>query len=395
MRIGIIYYGIQARNRGLDQLAQALIEIGHHPHIVSRNKKYTEQVDEFNGVPVIQLPRKPTGVSGFISLHLPINFSWTIWIVSLAKELKWDAIFLRETPLSLPGIVAARILSIPIFLDMRENLPATYAATRPKHKQFWKLTKLSTLSKFYEKKVLPHFDHIFTSTKELGEHVKEEYGIKANLQSVMGNYPSRVFLDQAQHAIKAPNRVCTDKVRLVFAGGISENRGVQDIVYALDIIRKKEKNYSISLHIIGEGPYLEELKKIVQSLGLNSLVEFLPLLPPSQVAKALASYDIGICSYLLSQQTHHTLPGKLFEYMAVGMPVLSSARKPVIRILEEFECGTIYHSRKATEIAAKILYLSENKKLREDMGRRGRNAVINHYNWKQNSKALDTVLQKY
>jgi len=392
LRIGIIYYGTQAKNRGLDQLAQALLELGHEPFIVSRNKANAEQVDRLNGVPVIQLPKNPGRLSGLLNFHFPVNLIWTIWIVRLARKMRWDAIFLRETPLSLPALTAAKVLQVPVYLDMRENLPATYAQP-PDHKYVWRMFRLDFLSKLYEKSMLPYFKHIFTSTKELGENIQKQYGIKPTQQSVLENYPSRVFISQAQQALSKKNfACCSNRVRLVFAGGVSENRGVQDIINALKLIEKKKEDCKVSFHIIGEGPYIDTLKTLVRELNLSHSVKFIPLLPPSKVAEALANYDIGVCSYFLNQQTHHTLPGKLFEYMAVGLPVLSSARRPVVRIIEEYNCGTIYHNRDPEEIASKILYLVKNSELRREMGQRGRGAIINHLNWEENLKTLQNML---
>ncbi|MFP4454135.1 MAG: glycosyltransferase family 4 protein, partial [Desulfobacterales bacterium] len=299
----------------------------------------------------------------------------------------------RETPLSLPTLIASKGLQIPVYLDMRENLPATYAQP-PAHKYFWRMFRLDFLSKLYERSMLPYFNHIFTSTKELGENIQKQYGIKPIQQSVLENYPSRVFISQAQQALSKKNIACTEHVRLVFAGGIGENRGVQDIINALKLIEEKKDDCKISFDIIGEGPYIDSLKRLVRELELFHSVKFIPLLPPSKVAEALANYDIGVCSYFLNQQTHHTLPGKLFEYMAVGLPVLSSARRPVVRIIEKYNCGLIYHNRDPEEIASKILYLAKNKELRERMGQRGREAIINHLNWEENLKTLQNVLQK-
>ncbi|MCP4158336.1 MAG: glycosyltransferase family 4 protein, partial [bacterium] len=128
MRFGLVYYGCEPRDRGLDQLAQSLKQLGHEPFIVSRMFKNGEIVTEFNGTPVIQHPSKGGTFNHLISSPVPFNRLWTRWILKTAQKYAWDGIFVRETPLSLEIQAAARKLNIPTYLDMRENLVAMYAA---------------------------------------------------------------------------------------------------------------------------------------------------------------------------------------------------------------------------------------------------------------------------
>ena len=118
------------------------------------------------------------------------------------------------------------------------------------------------------------------------------------------------------------------------------------------------------------------------------------MLPPELVADALAECHIGVCSYLLNEQTHQTLPGKLFEYMAVGLPILTSARKPVVRIVKDEQCGIIYDSREPKEIAQKIIKLVDNKNLMRKMGERSKTAISRRYNQQANMDVLKHVLKE-
>jgi len=393
MRFGIIYYGTEAKNRGLDQLAQSLIAIGHKPYIVTRKPKSGEAISEFNGVPVIQIPAKRKHFHTPLSTPLPFNPIWKAGIISLAEKYKWDGIFIRETPLSWLGIKAGWILGIPVFLDIRENLGAAYESNKTK-KSVLKRIRKRCFVRLYEKFVLPKFAHIFSTTKELEKWIENDYGIGNEKLSVLGNYPSKIFLEQAERAFANKDRSKEDSaLRLVHAGYVLENRGLQDVILALRILR--EKGYNFVFRIIGEGPYLDKLMRLAQETGTEANIEFIPMLPPDEVAGALAECDIGVCSYLLNEHTHQTLPGKLFEYMAVGLPVISSARKPVVRILEKTGCGVSYSSRRPAEIAKVLLNFSNDKEKRFNMGSRGREAILKSYNWKVNLTILDTILNRY
>ncbi|RLE43896.1 hypothetical protein DRJ22_06400 [Candidatus Woesearchaeota archaeon] len=393
MRLGIFYYGTDAKNRGLGQLSESLRELGHEPIIVTRRPRSGKTIREFNNIPVIQVPSNCTHCAHLVSNPIPLNILWSLWATNLTKKYKLEGIFVRETPLSWQVLTTAKKLSIPVFLDLRENLGEAYAAAN-KNKKIRRLLRQKRLVNLYESVVVPKFSHIFASTYELAMWLARDYKVKPKDLSVIGNYPSKSFLEQADRAIREKeNWKSRNTIRMVHAGYVLESRGLQDIVKALAVLA--EKKVVVFLRIIGEGTYTTELKRLVEKFGLNKNVEFLPMLPPENVPKALAKCDIGVCSYLLNEQTHQTLPGKLFEYMAVGLPILSSARKPVVRIIEETGSGLIYRSRKPEDIAEKILELISNRNRMEEMGRKGREAVLRRYNWKTNLDKLNRVLDRF
>lgn len=392
MNFGIFYYGTEPRDRGLAQLAQLLSELGHKPLIVCRKGKYVQRIPEFQGVPVVQLPLKSGAYSHFQSIPLPMNWNWTNWALAMAKKYNLDGMFVRETHLSNQIIAAARKLNLPVYLDMRENLSAMYR-TGKKRTFIRRLTRPVKMLNLYESSVLPKFDHIFTVSDELGAWAADKYNLPKSQFSTLSNFPSSHFLEQAETALnrKKEIRSLENRINLVHAGYVTQNRGLQDILKALKIVIDSGID-AVHLRIIGQGDYVEDLEKMVVNLGIQENVEFLPMLPPDDVADALAECHIGVCAYLLNEQTHQTLPGKLFEYMALGIPVLSSARKPVVKIIEKEKCGIIYYSREPEEIAQKIITFIENSELRKKMGERSRLAILERYNQGRNKDVLKNVL---
>lgn len=397
MRFGIIYYGAQPRDRDLDQLAQALRQMGHECVIAARARQKGAPVREFNGTPVIELPSEPSRLSHLRSIPLPFNFFWTRWIRRLAKEQHWHAIFVRETPLARHGLAAGRKLGIPVFLDMRENLPIMYA-TGQKKKWTRRFLRPTGLVKRYETKVCPNFNHVFTVSDELGQWVEETYGVNPANISTLGNYPSSAFLKGLEQAKENKKKIpensgTKSNIRLIHTGNINWIRGLQDILDALKIL--VSENVPVEFRIIGDGPFLGTLKQKVQHLGLKDHVQFIPMLSPGDVPTAVLEGDIGVCAYLLNPYTHQTMPGKLFEFMAAGLPVITSARKPVVRIVKKEKCGVIYQSREPGHIADAIRCMINNPEETMEMGKRARQAILARYNQDSNVKVLATVFAKY
>lgn len=393
MKFGIVYYGTEARDRGLDQLAQSLRQLGHDPMIVNRAPRSGQGVKEFNGTPVIQVPRRVNTVSHLLAVPFPFNRLWVRKLFDLGREQRWDGLFVRESPLGLEALTAARKLEIPVFLDMRENLVAMYSAGS-RFKSYRKLLRPKRLIRFYESLVCKRIDHIFVVSHELGQWMAAEYSVEAEKVSTLSNYPSNGFLQQANEAAKKKKSRRPNPIpKLIHAGDISENRGLQDILAAMRIL--EDRDAPVFLRVIGKGAYLEELKRLTRQFNLESRVDFLPMQPPAKVADALSYGDIGVCAYTLNRQAHQTLPGKLWEYMAVGLPVLTSARKPVVRIVEKEKCGIIYSSAEPAVIADAIAAMTENTEQLQQMGEQGRTAILERYNQEHNLETLERVFEEH
>ncbi len=391
MRFGLIYYGTEPRNRGLDQLAQALRQLGHKAFIVYRARKSAPDITEFNGTPVVRVPGGGGTFKYFLNVPIPFNRFWTWWLVQLGKKYQWDGIFLRETPLSLEAQVAGRKLGIPLFLDMRENMVAMYAAGSRK-KWYQKLFRPAGLIRLYEAIACPKFNYIFTVSDELGRWVTQNYSVDKAKVGTLGNFPSLLFLQQAGEAFLLKiQRPVNQPLRLIHTGYIKENRGLQDVLRAVKIL--VSQGSPVVLRIIGKGPYAGELKRLTCELKIEKQVEFIHMLPSQEVARSLADGDIGVCAYLLNRQAHQTLPGKLFEYMAAGLPVISSARKPVVRIVEKERCGVIYPSREPQVIADALISMFSDPARLVEMGKRARDAILKRYNQDANLRVLGEVIE--
>jgi hypothetical protein len=89
-----------------------------------------------------------------------------------------------------------------------------------------------------------------------------------------------------------------------------------------------------------------------------------------------------------------SLPIKLFEYMAAGIPIIASNFPLWKKIIEENQCGLCIDPFDEEGIQSSIHYLLHNEKAAEEMGRRGRELVMHKYNWnKEKEKLLKTYHQ--
>jgi len=184
---------------------------------------------------------------------------------------------------------------------------------------------------------------------------------------------------------------------VVYQGSVSVDRGVDRFLFALQEVRKRCSD----VVFLVAGPLLDEdqcggrIARYVQENDLAGHFRITGWLSYEQMCAYTRSAKVGV---ILFQPTHYNnwigLPNKLFEYMASGKPVVASNFPEMRRIIEEGRCGLLVDPTDPGDIARAILYLLEHSQEAEEMGRRGRKAVEERYNWEGMEKALGEVYHR-
>lgn len=110
--------------------------------------------------------------------------------------------------------------------------------------------------------------------------------------------------------------------------------------------------------------------------------------PREGVARAMADARAGLV--VLKPVAHEklTLPIKLFEYMAAGLPVIASDFPVWREIVEGAGCGLLVDPLDVAEISAAMQWVIDHPDQAQAMGARGRRAVEDKFNWKGEAATL-------
>ena len=106
------------------------------------------------------------------------------------------------------------------------------------------------------------------------------------------------------------------------------------------------------------------------------------------VAAILADSRAGLVILKPVEHEMETLPIKLFEYMAAGLPVISSDFPVWREIVEGTNCGLLVDPMNMSAIVAAMQWIADHPREAEEMGRRGRRAVEQQYNWSPEAETL-------
>mgnify|MGYP002393089055 FL=1 len=89
-----------------------------------------------------------------------------------------------------------------------------------------------------------------------------------------------------------------------------------------------------------------------------------------------------------------TYPNKVFDYMAAGKPVILAIEGVIREVLEKHEAGIAVKPGDAHGIANAVLQLVADPERCAEMGRAGRQAVINYYNRDKFAQQMITLLEE-
>lgn len=121
---------------------------------------------------------------------------------------------------------------------------------------------------------------------------------------------------------------------LIYAGLVSELYDLGTAVQALARLAEAGDGES-TLRVVGDGPALPALRRQVEALGLNGRVRFEGAVPPARVPALLAAADAALVPLAPVDYMEFSLPTKLFEALAAGLPVVTTPFRTIRRYFDD------------------------------------------------------------
>jgi glycosyltransferase involved in cell wall biosynthesis len=296
-------------------------------------------------------------------------------VLRLAFKQKADVYHFHDPELLPTGVLLKLFRKGKIIYDVHENvkwdiitktwLPKTLR--RP----------LSLMYRLTEKFSFPLFDEIIIAEDSYIENYRNRNNI-----SVIRNYPLLSY-------VGGPAEVKTSTPTLVYVGGISEPRGVLELIDSIRLLKPKYEK--IVLTLVGQiysKELDEKIRKSLKKLGLQDNVRLAGKVKHEEIYSILPRYHIGMVILYPEPNFIESLPTKLLEYMATGLPVIASNFPLWNEFVEENNCGLTVDPLNPEGIAQAVEYLIEHPNEARKMGENGRKAVIKRYNWEKESQKL-------
>jgi glycosyltransferase involved in cell wall biosynthesis len=178
-----------------------------------------------------------------------------------------------------------------------------------------------------------------------------------------------------------------EDARLVFFGGNPmPNKGLTETVAALNALEGRVNSRLVIAGRADDHPYVRGL--IEQGRGK---VIVLGVQPFSAMPELLATSDLVVLHHQRDPKSRGYVPCKIYEAMAMEIPVISTAHSDVPKILDG--CGYLVDSDDPAPLQAKIEHVLTHPEEAAEFGRRARRRVIERYSWTVMDEILRGVVE--
>lgn len=203
--------------------------------------------------------------------------------------------------------------------------------------------------------------------------------------SIVANYPELVNFGAG------PVESGPGEPQFCYVGGLTAIRGAQQIVDAIGLVAGAADGPKASLLIVGSFAPAALQAQVAERPGWRH-VDFAGKVPHDEVAARVSRSVAGIATFLPTPNNVIGSPNKLFEYMAMGLPVIISDFPAWRAMLDGVDCAFFVDPEDPTAIAGAMREVLADPERARTMGAAGRAAVLDTFNW---DRQLDNLVEAY
>lgn len=317
---------------------------------------------------------------------IALNSTLTNLVSRLHTQLKFDFIYERYSLWSFAGAQLGTLLKIPFILEI--NSPLIEEEKR------FRTLNLEPLAKTIEKFIFSKADKIMVVSEALRKHVIKK-GISSRKVAVLPNaVNSELFNPGATISDILPKKLREPKGKkfiLGFVGSLKPWHGIRLLAEAFLKLYQQDKIYH--LLIVGDGPEKKFLEELQMKNNLNGALTLLGAVPHHKIPGLIQQMDVALAPYPKLEHFYFS-PLKLFEYMAVGKPVVASNSGQIKNIIRHGQDGLLFNPGNAKSLIQQIEILRNNPHLRQTLGQKAAQKVLKNYVWEKNAQRVLDVAEQ-
>lgn len=300
----------------------------------------------------------------------------TVWRVYAKAKKQAADVYHFHDPELIPAALLLRASGKQVIYDIHEDTPKDIMSKH--YLPIWSRRLVAWFATILEGAACSHFSALVVVTPSIAKRF-----LPMNENTiVVHNYP---FLEEllADSAPAAPWD--TRRQSIAYVGGITAQRSIREMVHAMALLPDSlPATLELAGNEIPEDAHPEELCK---HAGW-SRVRHNGVLDQLSTFRLLHNVRAGLVLFHPVPNHLEAMPQKIFEYMGAGLPVIASDFPLWRRMLGDTGCGILVDPLDPKAIARAIEYILSHPHEAEEMGRRGRAAVLEQYNWNSQAEKL-------
>ncbi len=308
-------------------------------NLLSKKIIYKENI---NGIKVIRFSFYPSNSSSsFVRLFsmMTLALSWFFAFPTLKKQQP-DTILVQSPPLlpvftiwilsKLIKLNAKKGYSPSLILNLSDLYPRVLLDLDRINLDKIKGHSIYNLLLNFEAFIYKKMDFIIGQSDEIVNYV----------QKIVPSIPTFLYrngVDSQSFKVKENYKIKgREPIKLVYAGLLGVAQGVLEVIENIDF-----EKVNAELHLYGNGNERDLIEKFIQTKFLNTdkkqTIFLYDAIPSKEIAQKLADYDVAII--IQKKQILGTVPSKIYEAMAAGLPILLLGSGESAYLIKKYNLG--------------------------------------------------------
>lgn len=395
--IGMILRGPYPHDVRVRKEATALAAAGYDVHLLCLAREDEPHREVVDGMTVTRFDRRGEyslpwrAVKTFWFSVARSDCIWRCELDAFVTENRIDVLHVHDLPLARTARSVADAHGLPLVVDLHENFPEAARQWRdgmPRRRRaakfvfapVWRLKRL-------ERRAVRRADRVVTVVEEAREHYLRDCGADPRTTHVVSN---TVDLDAFDPDDVAPAEVGFEASFVAgYVGSFGPHRGLETVIEAFPAVVDAVPGARLLLVGGSSQPeYDRRLRELAETTGVGDRITFTGWVNAAAVPAYMAACDVGLVPHASTGHTATTVPHKLFQYMALGVPVLVTDVGPLGRIVRGGNAGRVVPAGDPSAAANALVELASDPMLAAALGANARETAVEEHSWADDSERL-------
>jgi glycosyltransferase involved in cell wall biosynthesis len=344
----MVAYTFYETDNRVRRYAETLVKRGDEVEAIVLRREGQSSFEIINGVHVYRVQmrvRNERNPLTYLSKLLMFFFRSALVLTLHHLKAPYSIIHVHSIPdFQVFATIVPRLMGARVILDVHDIVPEFYASK-------FKVSQRSLafrLLLLVERVSIAYSSHVIISN-HLWHAKLTCRSVKPEKCVAIINYPDLSIFSRTPRVVNSNG----DFV-MCYPGTLNSHQGVDLAINAVALLRDKTPN--LKFLIIGDGPDREKLKKMIKEQHLEDRVSILGSIPLENVARTMATVDLGVVPKRKDSFGNEAFSTKIMEFMAMGVPVVASDTRIEQYYFNE-HLVQFFESGRAEDLAAKILEL--------------------------------------
>ena len=319
-----------------------------------KNQLY--QTGQMDGIKIIRVWTYITANEGFAKRILDY-LSFMFAAIPASLFVKKPSLVIGTSPhffTACAAYIVSRLKGIPFIFELRDIWPESVKAVGALGDSF--------IIRFFEK--LEMFLY-----RKAARIISVTHSFKRNLVA-KGVESSKIDVvtngvDSTRFKIQEKDQDLIDRYGLEgkFVAGYIGTHGMahslETLLEAAENIQKEPEGTNVCFLFLGHGARKKKLMEQASSKGLTNVI-FIDSVPKEEVVRYWSLLDVSIIHLKKTPLFTSVIPSKLFECMAMGIPVLHGVEGESAEIIKKEQVGILFEPENSVELVDKLLLLKND-----------------------------------